>query len=859
MLSPEARRELCDLLPRDQVIFEPEALLTYELDAGHQRGSPDALVLPEERTQVQSVARWAARQQIALIPRGSGTGFTAGAVATQGGVVIGFSRMKGVGAIDKEGRLVSAQCGVITAELDRQLRRLGYFYPPDPASMSVSTLGGNIANNAGGPHCFRYGVTSNYVQGLEVVLADGSCLCLGGPVVDPPEYDFVGLLTGSEGTLGMVTRAWLRFRRLPEMVKTMMATYKDVAQAGHAIAGMISSGFLPSTLELMDGTMIELVERYLNVQYAEGAGAMLIIDLEGHRESLEKQMEELEALQKAYCPLDIHISQSEAEREEIWVGRRSVGGAVDRFGPTDARLDVSVPISQLLQALQGMAAIANRHGLRIAFLGHAGDGNLHPDLFFQDSPQDAAERVEKAVDEVMHYCAKLGGSITGEHGVGFEKREYLTALYGPGELDCMQEIKDIFDPSGLLNPGKIFPTIRGETAQPPVAMLAIPPSPFLPADAPEAADGLRLFQDEGIPVYIRGGASKWRGDPDNGVLLSTQALNGVVRLSPDDLYVTALAGTRLDGLMVHLADVGYWIPLATPWPQSTLGGIVAANLNAPLRTLYGSVKDCLLAVQVALPDGRLLRFGRPLLKDVAGYAMSRLFCGSFGTLGLITELSLRIVPLPRRRASLAVNVPDIITGLEWARKLNRMESLSSGLVLYTGRATMGDESMVGMRLVFTVEGHPLDVEAELEMARRELEGSGAMGIVETETTSAASCWERVLAAGEVVVRSAVQPGKFLQMVSSLAPWPEDCPSLLDLRAGSLTLSFQDAEQALGIMDRIGTVAESMGGYVCPVAGRRSLLLNGKVWRYRSDSIDLMRALKIRWDPANILNRGEFIL
>ncbi len=860
MLKQADVQSLSALLKPGQTLTGPAQLAAYQLDAGMDQGLPEAVLLVSSTDDVQRAARWTSQHQVSLTARGAGTSYTGGAVADEGGVMLSFARLNAILEIDETSRIAILQPGLVNGALQRLLQPLGLFYPPDPASQSVCTLGGNIAENAGGPHCLKYGVTGNYVLGLEVVLPDGQVLQLGGKALDPPEYDFTSLITGSEGTLALVTAAILRLRRIPPAVQALTASFSSVAQAGEAVSSVIAASLLPATIELMDQGMISIVEDYLNAGLPRDAGAMLIIDVDGYPESLDAQLDEIAAILRQYQPLEIKIAHTPQERDIIWRARRSAAGAISRLTPNEYLVDVAVPRSRLSEVIQGINAIGREYGYRVCYLAHAGDGNLHPNLLCDFSIPGERERVLRAGGEILTYCASIGGSIGAEHGIGLEKRDYLPSMYSPREIGAMLEIKDLFDPDGLMNPGKIFPVDHSPESARLISTSSQPGAPgipgayFAPATPDESADGLRLLQSAQQPTYLRGGGTHWQGDAPPGTLLSSAGLAGIVKISTADMYVTARAGTTLAELQSSLAEKGFWVPLLSISPAGTLGGGIAANTNSPFRSLYGSLRDQLLAVQVALGDGRLLRFGRPLVKDVAGYQMSKLFPGSFGTLGMLTEITLKLHPLPRCRRSLLIQAPDLEHGLAWGFAALRCALICSGAVLFT--ASVVDKPAPGWTLVYTAEGHPADVSAELDLVRQALLDASSPSPQETGALSAAGVWERTFTSGGFLARLALPASELPQFISRLEPALLEQVLALDIAAGMLLLGCRSS-QAGEILPALRQAA-GPGGYAIMAAGPRPLLRQVDAWGGPPPAHDLMRGLKRRWDLADILNRGEFI-
>ena len=857
MLNPAQKIALAGLFPPGRVFSDPASLLTYEIDAGTLSGSPQAIVIVTSAEEAQRLVGWAKAQGMNLVARGAGTGLTGGAVATEGGILANFSRMNGLIDVDEDSRQAVVQPGLVNQTFQRRLAPYGLIYPPDPASYAVSTLGGNIAENAGGPHCLKYGVTNNYVQALEVVLADGQRLWLGSRSVDPPEYDYPSLVTGSEGTLALITLAVLRLSRPAIGVKTLTASFADVAVAGEAVSAVITSGMTPATIELMDHNMINIVEDYLSLGLLRQAAALLIFDIEGYPESLDVQLDGVAEILGRFSPLEVKLARTVEERERLWLGRRNASGAVARISPSEYVLDVCVPRSRLAEALRAFNAIAERYGLPIAYLAHAGDGNLHPGLLCNLKLEEDRRRVEQAGDEILQYCAQIGGSIGGEHGIGIEKRASMPAMYGADELAVMLEVKHVFDPGGLFNPGKIFPVelARAEPrSQPPTDL---PGEIFIPASPEETADGLRALQTARQVTRVIGAGQQWQGEADGGVRLVTAQMDGIVKLSATDFYVTALAGTTFQELQVALAERGLHLAAGSPWSEVTLGGMVAANLNGPRRTRYGSLRDQVLAVQTALGDGRLVRFGRPLVKDVAGYQMNKLFCGSYGTLGVLTELTLKVSPLPSVSRTLVISAANTAQALRLAFVILRKATLCAGLVITPGGLEI---PATGCSLWLTLEGHAADVAAELGVLRKEASRLDGLMIKEVEHTSAAQTWDKRLAAAKIHLRVAVPPSALPALVDRLGADQLGRDWIIDAANGILMVveDLADAGQMEMRLEWLHQAAESYQGYALMAAGPRRWLTSTGAWGKPRPAQALMQSLKLKWDPADILNRAEFI-
>ncbi len=863
---------LANLLQPGQLITNPVELITYEVDASNDRGTPDGVVYPQSRDDVSRVVRWATEHDVPIIARGAGTGLSGGAVAENGGLILHFSHMNHILDLDKAGRSVVVEPGVVNQNLDEYVKQKGLYYPPDPASGRAATLGGNIAENAGGPHCFKYGVTTNYVTGLEIVSADGRAVQLGGRALDYPEYDFTGLLTGSEGTLGIITKAYIRLLRDPPGVKTLLAAFDTVADAGDAVSALIGRGLVPATVEFMDQKMMVIIEDFAQAGLPITAGAALIIEVDGYKNSLSAQMDEIAAVLHEHKVLDIKIAQSEDEREKIWYGRNNAAGAMARLAPAYLTLDGTVPRSKLAPTLTEINQICERYAIQVAYVFHAGDGNIHPFLLISDlSDQELMERVHDAGREILETCVRHNGTITGEHGVGIEKRAYMPLLYNNDELNAMREIKEVFDPRNILNPGKVFPEDQGAREQggigaegkrsrgelntnDEIAKIHIP-------ESTEAAREIILTcRDANQDLRIRGGGTKSSLLPEAEHVLQTNQVNGIIEYAPQDLYVRVGAGTPISELQAALASHNMCVPLLSPWDEATVGGIIATNFNAPLRMRYGGLRDLVLALTVVLPDGRVIRVGRPVVKNVAGYDLTKLFVGSHGTLGLITEATLKLNPMPRDRASLVVPVEDLELGLQWNHELLRVCLAASALLLCKGVEGLSDAPYT---LIYTAEGLAEDVAAELLQARGVLEVGGAGRVDQNDTLSGSEVWGHWLQAGEKG-SNGVQKTTSLVRVGVA---PKDLPSLIKILAPSLNESTYIADLANGMMyiqnggdlADIRAEAHKANGYAVRLTTPKHMKETTDHWGYVPESLELMRKLKSRWDPQGLFNPGAFLV
>lgn len=858
------------LLPQGYVFTDSASLISYEVDAGLDRGRPEGVVFPRSAGDVARLVRWAAKHNVPLIARGAGTGLSGGAVAERGGIIVEFSRMNAMLEIDEYGRSAVVEPGLINLRLDEQVKARGLYFPPDPASQRASTIGGNVAENSGGPHCFKYGVTTNYIMGMDIVLADGRAVRVGGRALDYPAYDLCGLITGSEGMFAIMTAIFARLVRNPPAIKTMLVAFDSVEQAGVAVSAVIAAGLVPATMEMMDQKIIEIIEPFAHANMPLDAGAVLIIEVDGYPASLEAQIAEITRIMETHGGRDMRIARDEEERAAIWLARKSAAGAVSRLTPAYYTVDITVPRSYLSQMLREVNDICERHELRVGYMFHAGDGNLHPLILIPD-PEDAElmRRVHHAGLEIVLACVQKNGSLSGEHGIGIEKRQYMALMHTAEELASMQDIKQVFDPANILNPGKIFPTPEtgeaianaSQAATVDSAQVVTENNIFAPESAASAAQGLAALAAAGKRVAIRATSD----DPlptGADILCSAAKLRGITTFAPDDLYITVESGTPLAEVQSFLAEHGKWLPLASPWPDTTIGGLISTNLNAPLRMRYGAIRDLVLCATVALADGRAIRTGRPVVKNVAGYDLTKAFIGARGTLGLLADVTLKIAAPPRSRCTLLVPVDDHRRGLLWARALLPIALVASAITLSSNITALSglDSPYV---LAYTAEGLPEDVQAEGEQVRAALRTAGAPAPIAVDSPCGTDLWANLLSDSSqtLKLRIGVAVRDTAAYVNDQAELLRGGTFLVDIAAGYIYAStaHDDASSARAWIEQLRRPALAQDGYAIvlemPSAWERAI----DRWGYDPGTLDLMRKLQATWDPQNILNRGEFVL
>ncbi|HKB67304.1 MAG TPA: FAD-binding protein, partial [Pyrinomonadaceae bacterium] len=455
--------ELRAVVGEASVLSDPDELLVYECDGLPQhKYRPRAVVFPSSTEETSAVMRLLARAGIPFTPRGAGTGLSGGALSLNQGVVIELARMRRILKIDESNRIAVVQPGVVNSHVSRAVAHLGLHYVPDPSSQPTCTIGGNIAENAGGIHCLKYGTTTDHILGVRVVLAGGEVVDLGGGGTEKPGYDLLGAFVGSEGTFGIATEATLRLVPIPPAIRTMLAAFGEVNDASHAVSAIIAAGVMPAALEMMDHEIIRAVEASV---FAAGlpldAGAALLIELDGLEVGIDDEAERVKSICLQYGARDCRLARDENERKKLWAARKGAFGAIGRIAPDSMIQDAVVPRSRLPEVLDGVFRIAAKYHLRIANVFHAGDGNLHPLICFDSRSVDEVRNVKEAGRDLMETCVRAGGSITGEHGVGFDKRELLSLIFSEADMETMLQVRTAFDPTGLCNPGKIIPMLRG--------------------------------------------------------------------------------------------------------------------------------------------------------------------------------------------------------------------------------------------------------------------------------------------------------------------------------------------------------------------------------------------------------------
>jgi glycolate oxidase len=457
--KPALNDRLREIVGADAILTAASDLLVYECDGFTiEKNKPDVVVFPTTTEQVVAIVKTCREYGVPFLPRGSGTSLAGGCLPVGGGVVIALTRMKRILSVSTRDRYAVVEPGVVNLWLTNHLKPQGYHFAPDPSSQGACTIGGNVATNSGGPHTLKYGVTVNHVLGLEFVLPDGRMVCTGGPVEDNPGYDLTGVIVGSEGTFGVATKIWVRIARNPEAYRTLLGVFETIDDATNTISDIIGAGIIPAALEMLDGLILQAVEAAFHFGFPLDAGAVLIMEVDGLEAGLDTDAERITAIALRNHAREVRRANTEAERLLLWKSRKQAFGAVGRLAPSYCTQDGVVPRTKLPYILREIQRIGTHYGVRIANVFHAGDGNIHPILLFDERDPDQVQRVLQASHDILDACIACGGSVTGEHGIGVEKINFMPKLFSPEDLAMMLRLRMVFNPEGQCSPRKMLPT-----------------------------------------------------------------------------------------------------------------------------------------------------------------------------------------------------------------------------------------------------------------------------------------------------------------------------------------------------------------------------------------------------------------
>jgi glycolate oxidase subunit GlcD len=929
------------IVGRDAVLADADELLVYECDGLPQhKHRPRAVVFPSSTAETSEIMCELARAKVPFTPRGAGTGLSGGALALNEGVVIEMARLRKVLKIDPENRFIVVQPGIVNAHVSRAVAHLGLHYVPDPSSQPTCTIGGNIAENAGGIHCLKYGTTTDHVLGARVVLSCGAVVDLG---TEQLGYDLLGVFIGSEGTFGIATEATLRLVPIPPTVRMLLADFVEVNDASHAVSAIIAAGVMPAALEMMDHEIIRAVEQSV---FAAGlptdAGAALLIELDGIEAGIDDEAERVKNICLQHGARTCRRARDENERKKLWAARKGAFGAIGRIAPDSMIQDAVVPRSRLPEVLDDAYRIAAKYHLRIANVFHAGDGNLHPLICFDSRSTDEVRNVKEAGRELMQVCVRAGGSITGEHGVGLDKRDLLPLVFSDDDLDTMLRVRAAFDPLGLMNPGKIIPTPRGcgearavaslssngdgetrdgetgrrgdtaTSARPTRAdsprrhfdaggaylglaaivgdtnvsgssYLAVPPSPRLPVSPSpitvtpgsieETCELMRLASGEGWSV-IPSGAGTWidAGNPlrSANLIVSTSQLNRIIEHEPADLIATAEAGVTLHEFNSELAKRGQWLPLDPPDDlRATLGGVVATGLAGPQRSGYGAPRTFVIGMHVVLADGRRIKAGGRVVKNVAGYDLCKLFTGSYGTLALIANLTFKLRPLPEvtKTALARGSVEQLLSGAKAvidARLFPVAVELLSPAFALEAQFSNGGAAVLLVRFAGSEKGVIYQTSRATDLLKSQSCSVAPLGEHDAEIWRSVAAMPLGFSDG-CIWRAACKPTDLASFLCVAPPgglaasnpsrmWQA---SLMDGRLRMIEKSAAECDGLVRSLVQLRGEAQTLGGSLviesAPVEIKNSI----DAWGDLGARGELMRRIKQQLDPDDTLSPGRF--
>jgi glycolate oxidase subunit GlcD len=891
-------KNLSAVVGPENVLSKPDELLVYECDGLPQhKHRPHAVVFPSSTEQTAAVMRELAKANVPFTPRGAGTGLSGGALALNEGVVIELARMRQILKIDTANRLAVVQPGVVNLQVSRAVAPFGLYYVPDPSSQPTCTIGGNIAEGAGGIHCLKYGTTTDHVLGCRVVLAGGEVVDLGDAGLEVAGYDLLGTFIGSEGTFGIATEATLKLVQNPPAVRTLLAEFAEVNDASHAVSAIIAAGVMPAALEMMDHEIIRAVEASV---FAAGlppdAAAALLIELDGIEAGLDDEAARVIDICMEYGARSCRAARDESERKKLWAARKGAFGAIGRISPDSMIQDAVVPRSRLPEVLSSAYEIAYKYQLRVANVFHAGDGNLHPLICFDSRFPDQVKRVKEAGRELMEVCVAAGGTITGEHGVGLDKRELLPLVFSETDINAMLRVRAAFDPYGLCNPGKIIPMLRGcgegravslelrstrseqnvlATTQPHVVNPKVVRAPFkteiaavrlaeivgdanvviegsyvvvYPSSVDETVELVRCSSNEAWTVTPAGSMTWLQHGRTSNLVISTARLNRIIEHEPADLIAVAEAGVGLTDFNKELAKNGQWLPLDPPDDgRATLGGVVSTGLGGAQQFAYGKPRGSVIGMKVVLADGSLIKAGGRVVKNVAGYDLCKLFTGSYGTLGIIVELNFKLRPRPAREQTVvAIGSPSDLVSAGRAILQSRLfpvgiELISSALAKELGITITKDNCALLVRF----GGNEKGVAYQMQQALLELSAANQIELIEQD----GRLWESLAA---IPLKEAAQ---FSCLVSML---PDKVGKFIESLAGVYGEAFHASLWQVGLADgrmrmienaehhasRVREIVSSVGG---------NFTFEGLNIPNSQTTSGLMNRIKQQLDPAGLFS------
>lgn len=896
-------------LGSENVLSAKSDLAVYDCDAFTiEKCRPDVVVFPRSTRHVAEVVKLCNEYDVPVVPRGAGTSLAGGCLPVGGGVVVMLTRMRKIVQVNLRDRFAVLEPGLPNLQLTRALSGTGYHYSPDPSSQTACTIGGNVGTNAGGPHTLKYGVTINHVLGLEAVLGDGSSVTLG-PVHDPAKLDLVGLLVGSEGTLGIVTKLWVRLTPDPQDYRTMRAIFDTVDDATNAISDIIGAGVIPAAMELMDQGIVGAVEEAFHFGFPLDAEAIVVIELDGPAAGLDRQQQQVVDLCRKWQARQVVPAATAEEREALWKCRKMAIGALGRLSPSYCIQDGVVPRTRLPHIIRRVSEIGRKYDLRIVNVAHAGDGNVHPIILFDERDKDQVARVLAAGEELLEECIRCGGSVTAEHGIGVEKLTLMSRLFTDGDLEGMARVRDAFNPNGRLSPGKLLPAFdrksevgsrkaevgsrRSEVGcgavdlPSPASDLRSPTSPQIlplsetvtPPDQAAVAEVVRRAWESGTPIYpIGGGTGLHYGVRPKrpGLGLSLAGLDRVIDYPARDLTITVEAGVTVAELAGRLASERQRLPVDIPRAErATVGGVVATNFSGPRRYLWGSLRDYVIGIHAV--DGRGMAFsgGGRVVKNAAGYNICRLLTGSLGTLGVITQVTLMVKPMPETSALVACDVADFDVAERLLAELVHSRTLPAAIELLVGPAWPLDHGLAAEsrsaagRLVVGFEGTSAEVDWMIDELGGQWRRSSGVSPGEIRGDSCAGAWQSLTefptngsASDEARLCAEINvlPSAVVDLVRLLLEVDQKCSIQAHAGDGVIRVQFsREPKQVVAeLADRVRpAAAEAAGSTIVSSYPGSVELSRGDVWGPAASGAEVMQSLKSRFDPKGILNPDRF--
>jgi glycolate oxidase subunit GlcD len=862
MISNQLFNDLRQIVGDGQVSVSRVETELYSYDASLAKGRPGVVVFPGDSNEAARVVKMTRQAGVPFVPRGFGTNLSGGTVLVSGGVVICLSRFNRIIEISPLRRCAVVQPGVTNLELQNALAPLGFFYAPDPASQKVATLGGNVGENSGGPRCLKYGVTTNHILGMEVILSTGEIVRIGGCAYDPPGYDLRGALVGSEGTMGIVTEVSVRILPLPETIITLLVVYDDIADAARSVSDIISAGILPTTLEMMDAPIINAVEDSYACGYPRDAAAVLIVEVEGLSVGLKDQVAQISELCRKNQCRDILEAKDASERNRLWEGRRGAFGAVARLAPNYLVNDCTVPRTKLPEALAKVAEIVKKYGFEHGNVFHAGDGNLHPLIFFDSRDADQLKRVKKAGWEIMEVCVELGGTISGEHGVGLEKINAMRLIFSEQDFAAQRGLQQAFDPDKLLNPGKVIPASdqKEKTGEAQSRRKIISAKTEIAAEK-EIIEKIQSAAANGNALLPTGcGTFPHFGNLPNRAceFLNSADLNEIIEFDPYNQFVSVEAGVPLDVLQRQLSDQNQWLPVrpSLSVQDHSIGGVMALAACGPERMHYGAPRDLVLGLRFMNGSGQKISTGGKVVKNVAGYDMTRLMIGSAGTLGLITEVTCRVMTIPERCT--AISAEGTLSACSALASEVITSRLTPVFVVIIPENGQGDEmKRRRCRLEIGFEGFDKIVDEQLKRTRILLEKSGLVLSRQQDYSVQDGIFKGIytqLAQSEFILRADLPLDQVVGFVQSLDNRLSEPKVFLDCGCGRIFAGFENMPD--GMWGQLCDLGNQLDGHVvmenAPVEFKKHHDVFGKArpeWK-------VMHRIKAVLDPHHIFAPGR---